>query len=238
MSTIKVSALSSFDTTVDNVDFSYVLVLDTSNTVQDAVGSVVISPISSIQAEFWSTSSNTLTSLYSTVQSNSSITWNYQGVDVKTLSSNWQSTYTTVNTNSASAWVAPDGTKLPLSGGDITGPVSISAGTIINIPLTQIVLSADMVSVLSDAGKHFYHPVSDNNPRTFTIASNASVPYTIGTTLTIVNDMNVVTISINDDTMVLAGGISTGSRLLSTTGIATAMKVTSTRWVIGGSNIT
>lgn len=38
---------------------------------------------------------------YTTVQSNSSTTWNYQGNDLKSLSSNWQSTYTTFNSQSS-----------------------------------------------------------------------------------------------------------------------------------------
>jgi len=57
-------------------------------------------------------------SVYSTVQSNSATTWNYQGTDIKALTANWQSTYTgfstqsannasvysTVNANSATTW--------------------------------------------------------------------------------------------------------------------------------------
>jgi hypothetical protein len=38
------------------------------------------------------------------VQSNSSTTWNYQGTDLKNLSSNWDSTYTTVQSNSGN-WI-------------------------------------------------------------------------------------------------------------------------------------
>jgi gas vesicle protein len=43
----------------------------------------------------------TLNQVFTTVQSNSSTTWNYQGTDLKALSANWQSTYTTVTSNSA-----------------------------------------------------------------------------------------------------------------------------------------
>jgi hypothetical protein len=38
---------------------------------------------------------------YTTVQSNSATTWNYQGTDLKALSGNWQNTYTTVQSKSA-----------------------------------------------------------------------------------------------------------------------------------------
>ena len=53
----------------------------------------------SVYSVFNSNSSN-YNSVYNTVNSNSSTTWNYQGNDVKSLTSNWQNTYNTVQTNS------------------------------------------------------------------------------------------------------------------------------------------
>ena len=46
--------------------------------------------------------SNQWNSAYTTVGSNSATAWNYQGSDLKALSSNWQSAYTTVGIMSAS----------------------------------------------------------------------------------------------------------------------------------------
>jgi hypothetical protein len=43
----------------------------------------------------------TINSVYTTVQSNSAITWNYQGTDLKALSANWDSTYSTVSSLSS-----------------------------------------------------------------------------------------------------------------------------------------
>lgn len=46
-------------------------------------------------------------SVYSTVNSNSATTWNYQGTDLKNLSAGWvggNSAYSTVNSNSATTW--------------------------------------------------------------------------------------------------------------------------------------
>lgn len=43
-------------------------------------------------------------SVYSTVQTNSATTWNYQGTDLKNLSANWESTYSTVSSLS-SGWL-------------------------------------------------------------------------------------------------------------------------------------
>jgi hypothetical protein len=45
--------------------------------------------------------SNNWNSVYTTVTTNSATTWNYQGTDLKALSSNWQSTYSTVSSLSA-----------------------------------------------------------------------------------------------------------------------------------------
>jgi hypothetical protein len=98
--------------------------------------------------------------------------------------------------------------------------------------------SANYGLVLTDAGKTIYHPISDNNARTFTIPANASVAYPIGTVLTFANLANTVTISITSDTMYLAGSGSTGSRTLVAYGVATAVKVASTTWVIAGTGLT
>jgi hypothetical protein len=97
--------------------------------------------------------------------------------------------------------------------------------------------SAAYTTILSDANKHILHPTADNNPRTFTIDSNANVPYPIGTTITFVNEINTVTIAITSDTLTLAGAGTTGSRTLSANGIATALKIAATKWQISGTNL-
>jgi hypothetical protein len=94
--------------------------------------------------------------------------------------------------------------------------------------------SAAYTTVLADAQKHILHPSSDNNARTFTIAANASVAYPIGTAITFVNQINTVTIAINSDTLVMASSGATGSRTLAANGIATALKIDSTTWIISG----
>jgi hypothetical protein len=98
--------------------------------------------------------------------------------------------------------------------------------------------SAAYTTVLSDANKHILHPTADNNARTFTIDSNANVPYPIGTSITFVNQINTVTIAITSDTLTLAGAGTTGSRTLAASGIATALKIAATSWIISGTNLT
>ena len=106
-----------------------------------------------------------------------------------------------------------------------------------NIP--QNSQSADYTLVLADSGKHIFHPVGDNNARTFTIPANSSVAYPIGTALTFIN-MAVanVTIAITTDTLTLSSAGTTGSRTLATNGSATCIKITSTSWLISGSGLT
>jgi hypothetical protein len=100
--------------------------------------------------------------------------------------------------------------------------------------------SAAYTTVAADSGKHILHPAADTTARTFTIDSNANVAYPIGTAITIVNEnaAGVVTIAITSDTMRLAGAGTTGSRTLAANGIATALKITSTSWLISGTGLT
>ena len=107
-----------------------------------------------------------------------------------------------------------------------------------NIP--QISKSAAYTLVLTDAGKHILHPSADTTARTFTIPANSSVAYPIGTAITFVNQNagGVVTIAITTDTMRLAGAGTTGSRTLAANGVATAVKLTATEWIISGAGLT
>jgi hypothetical protein len=98
--------------------------------------------------------------------------------------------------------------------------------------------SAAYTTVAADSGKHILHPTADNNARTFTIDSNANVAYPVGTAITFVNQINTVTISITSDTLVLAGTGTTGSRTLAANGVATAIKIASTTWIISGTGLT
>lgn len=100
--------------------------------------------------------------------------------------------------------------------------------------------SENYVTTASDSGAHIFHPSADTTPRTFTIAANASVAYPVGTAITFINQngAGAVTIAIDSDTMRLAGAGTTGSRTLAANGVATAVKVTSTEWIISGAGLT
>jgi len=108
----------------------------------------------------------------------------------------------------------------------------------LNIP--QNSQSAAYTLVITDAGKHILHPSADTTARVFTIPANSSVAFPIGTAVTFVNQASggIVTISITTDTMRLAGAGTTGSRTLAANGVATAIKLTATEWIISGTGLT
>jgi hypothetical protein len=106
-----------------------------------------------------------------------------------------------------------------------------------NIPVNS--QSAAYTAVLADAGKVIFHPSTDANARTFTIPANGSVAYPVGTAITFINmTSQAVTIAITTDTMYLSSAGTTGSRTLAQYGSATAIKMTSTTWLISGSGLT
>ena len=106
-----------------------------------------------------------------------------------------------------------------------------------NIPINS--QSAAYTAVLADSGKCILHPSTDANARTFTIPANGSVAYPIGTAISFVNmTAQVVSIAITTDTMYLAGTGTTGTRSLAQYGTATALKLTSTTWIISGAGLT
>ena len=136
-------------------------------------------------------------------------------------------------------YVAPAGALGTPSSGTLTNCTADGTDSVgfRNVPIAS--KSAAYTTVLADSGKVIFHPSTDANARTFTIDSNANVAYPLGTVLTFINmTSQVVTIAITSDTMYLAGTGTTGSRSLAQYGMASAIKMTSTTWIISGSGLT
>lgn len=90
----------------------------------------------------------------------------------------------------------------------------------------------------TDIGKHIYH-ASGAGAAVYTIPANSAVPFEIGTAITFINmSATAPTIAITTDTMYLAGTGTTGTRTLAQYGVATAIKLTATTWIISGSGLT
>ena len=92
--------------------------------------------------------------------------------------------------------------------------------------------SANYTLVIGDAGKQIFHPASDAISRIYTIPSNASVPFAIGTVLlfTVENGGAPINVAINTDTLVLGSGV-TGAAPVSPNNTLMAIKVTNTKWM-------
>jgi hypothetical protein len=125
---------------------------------------------------------------------------------------------------------ATDGQVLTLSSG---------VPTWANAPgLNQNAQTSSYTAVLSDAQKQIYFSGSTGS-QTLTIPANASVAYPIGTALTFINMASVsVGIAITSDTLYWSPSGTTGSRTLAQYGLATAIKLTSTTWIISGQGLT
>lgn len=144
-----------------------------------------------------------------------------------------------VNTGSAGAFVVNGGALGTPSSGNLSNCTVDGTNSVGYLTVPQNSQSAAYPIVLADNGKHIFHPVGDANARTYTIPANGTIAFPIGSALTFVNmSASDVTIAITTDTMNLAGAGTTGSRTLAQYGIATALKVTSTNWIISGTNLT
>lgn len=106
--------------------------------------------------------------------------------------------------------------------------------------LTLASKSSSYTLVLEDANTGLLHPSADTTARTWTIPANASVAFPVGTAISFVNQngAGVVSIAITTDTMRLAGAGTTGTRTLAANGMATALKITATEWIISGVGLT
>lgn len=129
-----------------------------------------------------------------------------------------------------------DGTRLLIKADPVTAAQLLNVIGL--VPLRSF--SADTSVALTDVGCGLLHPSADTTARTVTFPANASVAIAIGACVTIVNQNagGVVTIATTSDTMRLAGAGTTGNRSLAANGIATALKITATEWIISGTGLT
>ena len=120
----------------------------------------------------------------------------------------------------------------------VAAPTSTSTSASIGylgVPVSTITGTGTLT--LADAGKHVY---INTTGQTITIPANGTVPYPIGTTIAFIAgpSATTVTIAIATDTMYLAGPGTTGSRTLAAFGMASAVKIGSTSWIINGAGLT
>ena len=133
-------------------------------------------------------------------------------------------------------------TNKSLTSPTFTGTVTIPAGVVgtaanagyMGIPQNATTTGAYTITA-ADNGKHIYCTAT----RTLTIDSNANLALPKGFAFTVVANSGVtVTIAITTDTMYLAGPGTTGSRTLAAFGMATFLKIDTTKWSASGNGLT
>lgn len=149
----------------------------------------------------------------------------------------------------ADDWILLNPQSLTLTNASFSGTLSVTGALTLNGTITTDNTTADEVGykgiprriltssstlVLTDAGLLIEVNASGY---TVTIPSNASVAYPIGTVITFSGYADGYTIAINTDTLRLAGTTSTGSRTLAQYGLATALKIDNTLWLISGTGL-
>jgi hypothetical protein len=118
---------------------------------------------------------------------------------------------------------------------DATTTTAARGAGYMGIPQSTAATTGSYTIVAADAGEHIYTTAT----RTITIPANASVAFPVGTAISFVAATGAtVTIAITSDTLILAGPGTTGSRTLAPFGMATALKITSTSWIISGNGLT
>jgi hypothetical protein len=154
----------------------------------------------------------------------------------------YSATLTPTTLNDDRTLTLPDASGTVITTGNLTdftvtaGTTSTGASGVGYMGLPQNATTTGSYTIAAaDAGKHIYSTAT----RTVTIPSNASVAMPIGSTIVFVAGSGAtVTIAITTDTLLLAGPGTTGSRTLAAFGMATAVKITSTSWIISGNGLT
>ena len=136
------------------------------------------------------------------------------------------------------------GSNLTLAGNTTGNPAAGTTSTGTSgfgyMGLPQNATTTGSYTILAaDAGTHIYSSAT----RTITIPSSGTTAMPIGTTIVFIAGSGAtVTISISSsptaNTLYLAGPGTTGSRTLAPFGMATAVKITATSWIISGNGLT
>lgn len=133
-------------------------------------------------------------------------------------------------------------TNVTITTGNITANVANStidgSNTVGYLTIPQNSQNGSYNVLLADTGRQLFHPAGQA-AATYTIPANSNVAFAVGAALTFINlSANAVTVAVTTDTMYLSSAGTTGNRTLAQYGIATAVKVTSTSWIISGSGLT
>lgn len=130
-------------------------------------------------------------------------------------------------------------TSSALEGTDAQSAVTPEAAKAVTSRVQQNVQASVYSFVSADAGKHVFHPASATSTATYTIPSNASVAFAVGTVITVINHASAgpIDLSITSDTLYNSQDGAVGARQVAAAGLATIVKIANTEWVISGSGV-
>ena len=152
---------------------------------------------------------------------------NYSNVNVSALiTTNGLTNYSNVN---VIAYLAGN-----ITVGNIAGSVN---GFNIGYRDVPQITAANLTLIANDAGKHYYG--ANTNPTTITIPTNANVAFGNGTAISIVNQGtgNITVANAAGVLLYLAGNSTAGSRVITSYGMATLIKVQVNTWFINGTGV-
>jgi hypothetical protein len=122
--------------------------------------------------------------------------------------------------------------------GNLTNTTADGTNSVGFLTIPQDAQTGNYTLVLADTGKHVYH-ASGAAAATYTIPANGTVAFATGAAVTFINlSANAVSLAITTDTLYWSPTGGTGTRTLAQYGVATAVKITSTSWIISGLGLT
>ena len=122
--------------------------------------------------------------------------------------------------------------------GNLTNTTADGTNSVGFLAIPQDAQTGNYTLTLADTGKHVYH-ASGAAAATYTIPANASVSFVTGAAVTFINmSANAVSLAITSDTLYWSPTGGTGTRTLAQYGVATAVKITGTSWIVSGLGLT
>jgi hypothetical protein len=127
-----------------------------------------------------------------------------------------------------------------ISSNTIVSASNIANNSVGYLGLPQNIVSLNYTLVITDSGKHIYMTQSANTGN-LTIPQNSSVPFPVGTIITLVNSPSYSSNIVNTGTAtlyVVANSTPRTSIQIGSFGIASLIKIASDTWYVSGSGIT
>jgi len=122
--------------------------------------------------------------------------------------------------------------------GNLTNTTADGTNSVGFLAIPQDAQTGNYTLTLADTGKHVYH-ASGAAAATYTIPANATVSFVTGAAVTFINmSANAVSLAITSDTLYWSPTGGTGTRTLAQYGVATAVKITGTSWIVSGNGLT